>query len=361
MILIESNKSPSKINLIDLSLSELNDLVEGLGEKPFRARQLASWIFRKGIDDFNQMSDISASFKRRLEAQTTAKQCLKVLELARDQDGSIKILWELFDGNKIESVILQEREHLTLCLSTQVGCRMGCLFCRTGAMGLIRNLTQGEILSQFIMSPSLLGVSKLKLTNVVYMGMGEPLDNLSNVLKSLEIFTDPAYMALSPRHISLSTVGLVPQIEEIAEKGNLKAGLTVSLGSATDDLRSYLMPINRAYSLSQLKKALADFPLQGGRRITVAYVVIKGVNDCLDHARAFSRFLGGLKVKVNLIAFNPWPGAPFDRPSEETVQAFKKVLVEKFHTVIVRRSKGLSVNAACGQLAAQRAEPSPSV
>jgi 23S rRNA (adenine2503-C2)-methyltransferase len=227
---------------------------------------------------------------------------------------------------------------------------MGCRFCRTATLGVRRQLGQAEILGQILQARPLID-SRLPLTNVVFMGMGEPLDNLRNLLSSLDILTSPEAMAFSPRRISVSTVGVAPAIRAISRlEARFPGGLTVSLGAPDDETRGSIIPANRRWPLAELKDALRGFPLVRGRRLTVAYVLLDGVNDSPAMAAGLSRFVTGLKTKINLIPFNPWPGAPFRRPDPGAVEAFRRVLVDKSHTVIVRRSNGLSVDAACGQL-----------
>ncbi|MDR1487299.1 MAG: 23S rRNA (adenine(2503)-C(2))-methyltransferase RlmN [Deltaproteobacteria bacterium] len=341
-----------KIRLYDLSSDELVDFAVSIGEKPYRGHQLASWLFRKGADDLEQMTDISRKVRSKISETATSQSLLKPISVDLSPDGSIRILWELSDDEKVESVVLPERDHLTLCLSTQVGCRMGCRFCRTGTLGLTRNLSPGEILGQIVEAKKII-THPLPLTNLVFMGMGEPLENAENTLKSIAVITDPALMAFSMRRISVSTVGVIPELKRLSSSGGISVGLTISLGSATDEIRSSIMPVNKAWPIAELKQVLLNFPLQRGRRLTFAYVLLKDVNDSPQQAQALSRFLGGLKAKVNLIPFNPWPQAPFQSPSQDAVDAFKKVLTDKHHTVIVRRSKGQSIGAACGQLAAE--------
>lgn len=336
-------------NLLDLNPSELTELCLGLSEKAYRGRQLAAWLFRRGVDDFEQMTDIAKRARQKL-AEIACIHQPQALEVVEDESAR-KILWELADGQNVESVLIRERDHLTLCLSSHVGCALGCRFCRTGTLGLGRNLSQGEILGQII------GVRKMlqegeQLTNLVFMGMGEPLLNRENVMRSLEIITDSELMAMGKKHISLSTVGIVPELPLLARGPEI--GLTVSLSAPNDELRDQLMPVNRKYPLATLKKALAAWPLANGRRLTIAYVLLDGVNDRPEQAAALSRFLTGLKVKINLIPFNPWPGAPFRAPAEEAVERFRQVLLSKNHTVIVRWSKGRGLSAACGQLAGRK-------
>ena len=341
--------SEPRPNLLDLTVEEIGDLCVSLGEKPYRARQLAAWIFRRGAADFELMTDIAKATRQKLEA-AACLQPLKILEVAEDEEAR-KILWELEDGHTVESVLISERDHYTLCVSSQVGCALGCRFCRTGTMGFIRNLSQGEIVGQVLGARRLAGPDR-QITNLVFMGMGEPLLNRENVMKSLRIITDPDLLAMAQKRVSLSTVGVVPELPLLAQGPDI--GLTISLSAPDDELRDQIMPVNKKYPLARLKEALAAWPLNHGRRITIAYVLLKGVNDRPEQALALSRFLTGLKVKINLIPFNPWPGAPFQAPTAAAVEAFKDILAKKRYTVIVRWSKGRKVSAACGQLSGER-------
>ena len=339
-------------NILDFTLPEIASLCQSLGEKTYRGRQVAAWLFRQGVQGFDQMTDVSLGFRQKL-AEATRLDHLKILEV-NDDGETKKILWRLTDGQLVESVLIGEKDHLTLCLSSQVGCALGCRFCRTGTLGFKRNLSSGEILGQILGARNLVGEGQA-LTNLVFMGMGEPLLNRENVVRSLSIICDSDMMAFGKRHISLSTVGIVPEISALAE--GPEVGLTISLSAPNDELRSQLMPVNKKYPLAHLKEALAAWPLAGGRRITIAYVLLSGVNDSPKQALELSRFLTGLKAKVNLIPFNPWPGAPYTAPTLGAVNHFKDILTDKKHTVIVRWSKGGKVSAACGQLAAEPTVP----
>ncbi|MEW6266436.1 MAG: 23S rRNA (adenine(2503)-C(2))-methyltransferase RlmN [Thermodesulfobacteriota bacterium] len=336
-----------KTDLKNLTLEELVRFMAELGEKPYRARQIRKWLFRDGAVDFGQMTDLSRTVRDKLADRAVIGR-LEIARVDESADGTRKFLWRLGDDTGIESVLIPERGHFTLCVSSQVGCAMGCRFCRTARLGLKRNLWPAEIIDQVLESRARLPEGG-KLTNLVFMGMGEPLANLANVLQALAVLTDPGLTGLSRRHLSLSTVGLVPGLSQLA--GIATLGLTVSLNAADDRLRNWLMPINRRYPLEELHRALEAFPLPRGRRITIAYVLLAGVNDAEKDAHNLARFLHGLKVKINLIPFNRWDGAEFERPGEEAVLAFQETLARKNYTVMIRKSKGQDVSAACGQLA----------
>lgn len=334
-------------NLFDLTVTELSTLAQSLGEKPWRGRSLAIWLFKRGVTDWNLMTDMARSFHLKL-AEAARLELPTVLN-STEGDGAQKILWRLTDGLKVESVLIRERGHQTLCLSSQVGCALSCRFCRTGTMGFTRNLSPSEILGQIIGAQRFLTPNE-NITNLVFMGMGEPLLNLAHVVHSLNVIVDPNLMAISRRRLSLSTVGIVPELYELARTRS-DLGLTVSLSAPDDRLRSQIMPVNQRYPLAELKKALAAWPLSHGRRITIAYVLLRGINDEPAQATSLSRFLTGLKVKINLIPFNSWPGAPFEPSDPERVAAFQKILIQKHYTTIIRWSKGGQISAACGQLA----------
>jgi 23S rRNA (adenine2503-C2)-methyltransferase len=338
-------------NLRDLSLDELAEFMAELGEKPFRARQAAKWLYQYGRTDFEDMTDLSKALRGRL-ADLARISLPRLAAMQRSEDGTRKLLFELDDGLRIESVIIPERDHLTLCVSSQAGCAMGCRFCRTASLGFKRNLTQAEIVGQFLTARETAGDQE-RLTNLVFMGMGEPLANRRNVVRALKILTEPGLTGISKRHISVSTVGLVPEIPKLGDE--ITIGLTVSLNAPNDRIRNRLMPVNRKYGMSELHKALAAFPLPRGRRITIAYVLLAGINDAPEHAAELSRYLHGLRVKINLIPFNAYPGAEFEGPGDEIVTRFQEILVAKNHTVIVRKSKGRDISAACGQLAGEHA------
>ena len=339
-------------NLLDFSVAELFEVCEKLGEKNYRGRQVAAWIFRHGADNFEQMSNLNKKLRDKL-AQNFHIHHPQILEVAQEEQTQ-KILWELEDKQTVESVLIRERDHLTLCLSSQVGCALGCKFCRTGTMGFHRDLSSGEILGQILGARKLISEDE-HISNLVFMGMGEPLLNTDNILKSLAIICDSDLLAMGRKHISLSTVGIIPALSKLAQ-ANLGIGLTISLSACQNELRNQLMPVNHRYPLARLKEALKSWPLPRGRRITIAYVLLKGINDHPRQAAELSHFLTGLRVKINLIPFNPWPGSPFEAPEVGQVESFKEVLVNRNHTVMIRWSKGRGVSAACGQLAGVRKE-----
>jgi len=336
-----------RVALKDLSLRELEAFIVSLGEKPFRAIQVARWLYGKGVGTFEEMTNLSRSFRQKLEEAAWISR-LGSAEVHSSEDGTRKFRFILADGEAVESVLLPERDHLTLCLSSQVGCPLGCRFCLTGKRGWVRDLRASEIIDQVVGIQSTLSPGE-KLTNLVLMGMGEPLLNYQNVLQALEVLRSPLGFQFSNRRITLSTAGIIPEMVELLSRRNF-VKLAISLSATTDEQRSSLMPINRKYPLKSLLSACREIPLPNRERITFEYVLIHGVNDSPEDARRLTHLLKGIKAKVNLIAFNEYPGSPFRRPSEEGVQNFREILMAKGFTAMLRQSKGSDILAACGQL-----------
>jgi 23S rRNA (adenine2503-C2)-methyltransferase len=341
----------SRLNLLELLPSELEGLAERLGQPCYRGRQLAVWLFRKGILDLAAMSDLPKEFRRALAAEA----CIEVPQVQQrtaSRDASQKFILRLSDGSRIQSVLMPDMDRLTLCLSTQVGCGFGCAFCFTGTMGLRRNLTAGEIVGQLAAVGATLPPGT-RVTHLVYMGMGEPLANYEATVKSLRLFTDPGAWGYSPRRITVSTVGLVGGIKKLARE-NLKVNLAISLHATTNPVRSRLMPVNRGWALEDLLAACRSFPLPVRQRMTFEYVLLNEVNDSEEDALRLTRLLQGIRAKVNLIPFNDWAGTGFRRPPLSRILAFQKLLLEHEITATVRWSKGEDIGAACGQLAEER-------
>jgi 23S rRNA (adenine2503-C2)-methyltransferase len=280
-------------------------------------------------------------------------QDLRPSRIQTSRDGTRKLLYRLGDGSLVEGVLIPEADHHTLCVSTQVGCRQACAFCRTGAMGFRRNLTPAEILGQVLAARRLVDGQR-PLTNLVFMGMGEPLDNLDALLVALEHILGEHGLQMSQRKVTVSTVGLADRLPRLGR--STPAALAVSLNAVDDRLRSRLMLVNRRFPLAVLKKALAAYPLKPTRRITIEYVLLGGVNDRPEQARALARWLHGIKAKVNLIPYNPHPDSPFRPPEPEDVARFQQVLIDRHVTALVRASRGQDIAAACGQLAARDQE-----
>jgi 23S rRNA (adenine2503-C2)-methyltransferase len=342
-------------DLRDLPRGAVEALVGALGERPFRARQLFRWLHQKGAASLDEMTDVPRTLREALAARTR----LTTLERANEQrsvDGTIKWTWRTRDGKLLESVYMPEADRRTLCISTQVGCAVGCTFCLTGTMGLARNLTAGEIVDQVHRANRRiveLGVADgpRPLTNLVFMGMGEPLANYPSLKAALDLLLSEDGPHFSQRHVTVSTSGVVPMIRRLGEETPVK--LAISLNATTDAQRDALMPINRRWPLSELLAACRAFPTRNGRRITFEYVLLGGVNDTPADARRLAELLRGIPAKVNLIPYNANPGLPFVAPPPERVVEFQEALAARHLTVVVRKNRGRDISAACGQLAAE--------
>lgn len=343
----------SKPNILNLTKEELALWFEGQNIKAYRAGQVLKWLHRHQTDNFDEMTNLS-KVHRQLLAQNFDIRRLQLDEVVKSIDGSKKYLFKLDDGRHIESVLMPERDHDTLCVSTQVGCAQGCQFCLTGSGGLERNLELAEIISQ--VRDILNEKSRPQpLTNIVFMGMGEPLANYENLRRALEILTDNQYgYSFAQRRITVSTAGLVPKIAALGN--DTRVNLAISLNAADDETRDRLMPINRRFPLERLVAACREFPLPSGRRITFEYILLKGINDSIADARKLVKLLHAVRCKVNLIPFNSHEGSDFARPAQEIILAFQKVLLDAHFTTIIRQSKGQDISAACGQLRARARE-----
>lgn len=333
-------------NLRDLTYEDLLKEVAALGEKPYRATQLYSWVYQKGATDIDTMTDISKALRERLKEEYCIAG-VKVIDVKKAADGTRKFLSELEDGCRIESVVIPEGDRLTLCVSSQAGCPLGCEFCMTGKTGFVRNLKLSELTGQMFAANGLL-TGEERITNIVLMGMGEPLANYDNVINFIKILTDGKGFGLSHNKVTLSTSGLVPMIKRFGEESNVN--LAVSLNATTNEVRDRIMPINKKYPLEELIDALRKYPHNGKKQITIEYVMIKGLNDSNEDARRLVQLLRGIPSKINLIPFNPFPGSKFERPDDKRVIVFHKIVMDAGYFVIVRSSKGSEIQAACGQL-----------
>ena len=343
-------KAVGKPNIKDLTVSEFAEYLAVAKQPAYRAKQIWQWLFREHAAEFAAMTNLPAELRAALARDFTIGR-LAILRRHESRDGTVKFLFGLTDGKSIESVLIPEKNRLTICISTQVGCAYGCAFCATGLLGFKRNLTCGEIVEQVLEVNRALSDNR-RVTNIVLMGMGEPLANYAQTLRALEIMIDPAWgLEISPRKVTLSSVGLVPQIEKLMAETNVT--LAISLHAATDELRGRLMPVNRKYSLEQLMDCCRKLPLPRRKRITFEYVLLGGVNDTNADALALSRILRGVPSKVNVIPFNPHPGSEFQRPSDDAVKRFQQVLFDHKIQVNVRRPRGDDIAAACGQLQGQ--------
>lgn len=345
-----------------LCLEEVKDLAVAAGEKPFRGAQLYQWIQAKAVSEWIQMSNISRSVQDKL-ATLAVINPLTLKAERKSQDGTRKFLWQLHDGAHIESVLLYHagditRDRYTLCLSTQVGCPMGCGFCATGKLGYTRNLTTAEIVSQVLDTTAMLrkGDPDFKISNLVYMGMGEPLLNLPAVLKSIKILNHKDGQNIGIRRITVSTCGLVPQIDELAAE-DLDIVLAISLHAPNNDLRNMIMPVNKQYPLEELLPACRRYVQQTGRRITIEYALVQDFNDSPAQARELGQLLQGLHANVNIIPVNEsstvtnTAGPSFRRPAPEAARKFMQLLLAQGLNAVIREEKGSDIEAACGQLA----------
>ncbi len=333
-------------NIKDLSPGEIEKFVLDNDFKPFRARQIAKWLYKKGAVSFDDMTDLSKDFRDILEVSFSLKSSLELVDELVSTDGTKKYLFKLFDGNQIESVLIPDKARNTLCISSQVGCALGCTFCMTGTVGKIRNLTPSEILDQYMMINQTNAI-----TNIVFMGMGEPLDNLQNLVKAINTFIDPKCLGLSPKRITVSTSGLVPKIKELGKQ--VSVNLAVSLNAPRDELRNELMPINKRYPIKELLDASVNFPVPNRKYLMFEYVLLKDVNDSDSDAHALGRLLEAIKCKINVIPFNEANPLPYETPSWERVLKFQEILISYKINVRIRKSRGSDILGACGQLAAK--------
>jgi 23S rRNA (adenine2503-C2)-methyltransferase len=351
--------APSPTGLPDLASLERADLelrFERAGIAPFHARQVYRWVHRRGVASFDGMTDLGRDLRARLSDEFRIGGPALV---ARDRsvDGTEKFLFALDDGRRIESVFIPDTPSMTFCISSQVGCAMDCAFCLTGRMGFVRNLTAGEIVGQVRTLASSLQLPGDRF-NIVLMGMGEPLHNYDAVMQAIRMLTDEHGFAMNPRRITLSTVGLVPAIERLMQEP-IVPNLAISLHGTTDAQRGAIVPINRKYPLADLIDACQRIPLKRRDRLTFEYVLLAGVNDTPEDAQRLVRLLAPLRAKVNLIPLNEAPGIPFERPSDERVNAFAAILAKRGAIVSVRKSRGRDIRAACGQLIVEGQRRSP--
>jgi len=329
-----------------LTLAELQQEMVDLGKAKFRGLQVYKWIWQKGVTSFQDMSNVSKTTRTALEERYYISE-LSLASRKDSSDGTIKFVWECQDGSQIESVLIPDGDRLTLCMSTQVGCAMACTFCLTGDLGLKRNLAPSEIANQPFQVQKLLD-DDTRITNLVLMGMGEPLHNLDNLVVALGVALDEEALNFSHRKITVSTVGLVPKMAELAAA--LPVNLAVSLNSSTEAQRLEVMPITKRYSLDELMQACRDFPLPNGKMITFEYVMMKGFNDSMDDAARLAKLLRGVRGKINLIPYNENPNRDIKRPTEERVKEFQRYLQNKKINCSVRATRGKDISAACGQL-----------
>ena len=332
---------------LELSLSDWKILFADWGEPAFRASQLCQWIYAKKIFNYHDMSNLSKELRSKLSENVLLTMPIMIKQ-QKSRDGTKKFLWQLSDGNKIESVLLDHKGHKTACISSQVGCPLACAFCYTGAMGFTRNLTRSEILGQFLLMEKMNGSD---INNIVFMGMGEPLLNENNVLSAIRSLNDKNMRNLGARHITISTSGIVPGIEDLADF-EVPIRLSLSLHAPNDALRNKLMPVNKQYNLQKLVNALRHYKERTGERITIEYALIDRVNDLPEYAYETAALLDGLEPYINLIPFNPVPSRPdLRRSSESRIKEFCAALSSLNIEYELRRERGSDIMAACGQLA----------
>lgn len=341
-----------KVNLLGMPLAELERFLLEMGEQPFRAKQVLKWLYQRGVYDFDAMTDLSKSLRARLK--DVASIGLPVVESRHDStDGTIKWLFSSGYGQAVETVFIPEQARGTLCISSQVGCALDCAFCATGAQGFNRNLSSAEIIGQILHARQFLAGQEqadTAITNVVFMGMGEPLANYRNVLSVLQLLISDLACGMSRRRVTVSTSGIVPHIEKLANDCNV--ALAVSLHAPNDELRNRLVPINKLHPIAELLTSCWSYAARHSNRfVTFEYVMLRDVNDSLQHADELAALLTGNPAKVNLIPFNPFDGNEFSRPSAETIRRFQNRLRERKLITTTRKTRGDDINAACGQLA----------
>jgi 23S rRNA (adenine2503-C2)-methyltransferase len=351
MQVITADRKPE---LMGLDQDEMRDYMVALGEKPYRARQLYAAIYARRIPSFDLMTELPKTLRRILDERAVVSST-RTDHVFLSSDGTRRFLLRLGDGREVESVFMPEDRRDTICISSQVGCPLACDFCMTGVLGLKRNMTAGEIVSQVAIVLNEVygaGVAPPHGTNIVMMGMGEPLLNYDEVIKAIKLFADEEGLAIAPRRVTLSTAGIVPRINDLAKEA-VRPRLAISLTAATDELRDRLFPINRKYPLAELMQACRNYPLSDRERLTFEYVMLESVNDSDRDARNLVKLLAGVRAKVNLIPHNPAPELPYRASSMDRILTFQKILTAAGLPSFIRRPRGQDISAACGQLAAR--------
>lgn len=343
---LSANPEQGLKNFYSFTLENLELYLKQYGKEKFRAQQIFKWVYEQRVTDFDLMLNLSKDLRKELKTLITFE-LPPVIKHLISVDGTQKFLFDVGDGNSIEAVVIPSDDRLTLCVSSEIGCNMGCHFCFTGKQKLKRRLATHEIVGQFMQVQDVLKKSDLKLSNIVFMGMGEPLDNCEAVFGSIEVIHSPWGVNLSRKKITVSTSGLVPEMYRVAEA---KVRLAVSLNGYNDEVRSQVMPINKKYPLHELLEECKRYYKATGDKITMEYVLLKGVTDQIAHARELVKLLRNIPCKINLIPFNEHPGSGFERPSDETVQAFHTETMNLGAQVLLRRTMGRDIFAACGQL-----------
>ena len=340
-------------NIVGLSREELNERFLNLGLKKFRSGQVWHWLYHKGVTSFEEMTTLSKTVREQLRQKFAIKRPM-IIEKQTSMDGTIKWLLQFEDGTKAETVFIPEEDRGTLCISSQVGCTLNCSFCHTGTQRLVRNLTPSELVGQILIAFDELSAwpsaqTGRPVTNIVLMGMGEPLYNLDNVITALKIVMDNEGISISKRRITLSTSGIVPEIYKCGLETDVN--LAISLHAVTDDVRNILVPINKKYPIKDLLRACREYPgVSNSRRITFEYVMLKGINDSISDAKALIKLMEGIPAKINLIPFNPWPGSPYETSEKSQIEQFAKIILKAGYPSPVRTPRGDDILAACGQL-----------
>ena len=346
-------ENKNKENIVGLSREELNERFLNLGLKKFRSGQVWHWLYHKGVTSFEEMTTLSKTVREQLRQKFAIKRPM-IIEKQTSMDGTIKWLLQFEDGTKAETVFIPEEDRGTLCISSQVGCTLNCSFCHTGTQRLVRNLTPSELVGQILIAFDELSAwpsaqAGRPVTNIVLMGMGEPLYNLDNVITALKIVMDNEGISISKRRITLSTSGIVPEIYKCGLETDVN--LAISLHAVTDDVRNILVPINKKYPIKELLKACREYPgVSNSRRITFEYVMLKGINDSISDAKALIKLMEGIPAKINLIPFNPWRGSPYERSEKSQIEKFAKIILKAGYPSPVRTPRGDDILAACGQL-----------
>lgn len=336
-------------DLRELEYTELEEFITNIGEKKFRAKQIWEWLWKRGASSLSVMNNIPNSLKDKINENFTFHRT-KISESVESSDRSVKFILQLHDGKMVEGVLIPQKERVTACLSTQVGCPLHCAFCATGTMGFIRNLHYSEIIDEYtLLNISAQDIYNQHITNIVFMGMGEPMLNYENTVRAIEILTSPDCFAMSPSRITISTAGVIKGIKALADK-NLRCGLAISLHSADPMVRREIMPVSEHNSLSDLQSALSYFHKKTGERITIEYLLLAGVNDSERAAELLARFCRAFPVKVNIIEYNATENAPFKKSTPQNRENFIGILKRCNMVVNVRMSKGQDIAAACGQL-----------
>lgn len=339
-----------KLDLKDFTLDELREFMQKIGERPYRADQIFNWVYKKNVMDFRKMLNISKATREKFDETFLIVPTFINIEEFNSTDGTKKFRWTLSDGNSIESVFIPEATRTTLCVSTQVGCALGCKFCLTGRISFKRNLSVSEMVNQVLEVRN--RTSGLKaITNIVLMGMGEPLLNYENVVRFIKILPAPEGLAFAKRKVTLSTAGILPELERFV--GEVECSLSISLNASDDEIRSTIMPINKKFPIQEILRVAAQYPKIHKRMVTFEYVLIEKINDSPEQAEKLAKLLKGVRCKINLIPYNENPFSDFKRPSDEAIIRFQQILMKRNYTATIRKSRGQDISAACGQLGAR--------